>query len=141
MSRYFPALAVAVLLGSSPLAQAAKVKVWHHAAPANHEKARFKDAVVSNVGALRLARQLRPLADLDATHVWDVVEDQNGNLIVATGDEGKVYQVTPDGKATVLFESEDSQILCLAPAPDGSVYAGTGPGGRLLRLTADGKGE
>jgi sugar lactone lactonase YvrE len=133
------ALPVAFLLGvTASLGQAAKVKVWHHHSPGQYDKAQFKQAVVSSEGALRLSRQLKPLAGLEATHVWDVVEDKDGNLYVATGDEGKLYKVTPDGKVTVAFDSDDSQILCLARAPDGSIYAGTGPSGLIVRIAPDG---
>jgi WD40 repeat protein len=119
-------------------AEAGKVKVWHHHTPAQYEKARLTAAVVSNEGAIRLSRQLRPLASLDAVHVWDVIEDRDGNLIAATGDEGKIYKITPDGKTTIAYTSEDSQVLCLALAPDGSIYAGTGPNGRVIRIDAKG---
>jgi hypothetical protein len=121
--------------------QAAKVKLWHHNSQSHYDKAQLKQAVISNEGALRLSRQLKPLAALEATHVWDVVEDKDGNLFVATGDEGKLYKVAPDGKVTVAFDSEESQILCLALAPDGSVYAGTGPGGLIVRIAPDGKSK
>ncbi len=123
------------------LSQAAKVKVWHHHTPAHFDKAHLKDTVASSEGALRLGRQLRPLASLEATHVWDVLEDRDGNLLVATGDEGKLFKVTPDGKVAVLFTSADSQILCLAQGPNGVIFAGTGPAGQIVRLTPDGKAQ
>ncbi len=131
-------LSGACLLCAAP-APAAKVKVWHHHAAAHHDKARFKHTVVSNEGTLSLARQLKHLAHLDATHVWDVVEDKHGNLFVATGDEGKLYKVTPDGHARLAYTSPDCQILCLAVAPDGSVYAGTGPSGLIVKIPPKGK--
>jgi hypothetical protein len=129
-------LLVAGLLPAS--ARAAKVKVWSHHAPAHYDKAQLKQAVVTSEGALRLSRQLKPLAGIDAAHVWDVVEDRDGNLFVATGDEGKVFKVTGDGKSSVVFTSEDSQVLCLALSPDGAVYAGTGPGGHVVRIEPKG---
>jgi hypothetical protein len=122
-------------------ARAAKVKVWQQHTPGHFEKAQFNQAVVSSEGALRLARRLKPLADIHAAHVWDVVEDAAGNLLVATGDEGKVYKVAADGTVSVAFDSQESQVLCLAAAADGSVYAGTGPSGLVVRLTADGKSK
>jgi hypothetical protein len=122
-------------------AQAGKVKVWHHHSPAQFEKAAFTNAVVSSEGALRLSRRLRPLASLRATHVWAVVEDQRGDLLVATGDEGKIFRVTPAGDISVAYASGDSQVLCLAAAGDGTIYAGTGPGGLVLRLNPAGGGE
>jgi hypothetical protein len=134
-------LSAVLCLGGSLLARAARVKVWAHHAAEHFDKARFQNAVVSNEGTLRLSRQLRPLASFDAAHVWAVVEDRAGNLLAATGDEGKVFKITPDGKATALStgDSDISQAFCLAAAPDGSVYAGTGPKGTILRI--DPKGD
>jgi hypothetical protein len=141
MFRSLPALAAVVVLSLPALAHAAKVKVWHHSTPSSYDKAQLKGAVVSSEGAVRLSRQLKPFAGLDATHVWDVIEDGDGNLIVATGGDGKVFKVTPEGKASVLYTAEDSQVLCLARAPDGSVYAGTGPSGHVVRIDPDGKAK
>lgn len=142
MTRYLlAALLLAVMCIGRP-ASAAKVKVWQHVGPKDFDKAQFKQAVVTSEGTLRLSRQVKPLAKLAASHVWDVVEDKQGNLWVATGNEGKIYQVTADGKATVAYTSgTESEILCLAAAPDGTIYAGAGPGGKIIRLLPGGKGE
>src|SRR5712692_1883829 len=82
-----------------PRCEAAKVKVWHHHEKAHFDKAQLRQVVISSEGVLRLSRQLRPLAGLEATHVWDLVEDRDGNLFAATGDEGRIYKLAPDGKA------------------------------------------
>jgi hypothetical protein len=132
-------LAGVVCLAGPALSRAARVKVWHHHSPEHYEKGKLTNLAVSSEGALRLSRRLRPLADLDATHVWDVVEDRRGNLFVATGDGGKIYEVTAAGKVSVAYTSEDSQVLCLALAPDGSLYAGTGPAGLLIRIPPTGR--
>ncbi len=134
-------LAVAFLTLLAGLAFAGKVKVWHHHAAIHYDKALFQQAVVTSEGSLRLARVLKPLPGIEATHVWDVVEDRDGNLFVATGGEGKLFKVTADGKVSVAFASEDGQVLCLAAAPDGGVYAGTGPSGHVVRVDAQGKAK
>jgi hypothetical protein len=134
-------LAVFVLASVPALGHAGKVKVWNHVQPSHFDKATFKHAVVSSEGTLRLSHQLKPLAGLDATHVWDLHEDKDGNLFVATGEEGKIFKVAPDGKVSVAYQAEDSQVFCLARGPDGAVYAGTGPSGQILRLDAKGGGK
>ena len=139
MSRMKSVMVVAVFFLQQGNAQGAKVKVWHHYQPSHFEKAQIKNAVVSSEGVLRLSRQLKPLAVLEAAHVWDVVEDRAGNLFVATGDQGKIYKVTADGKASVIYKSEDSHVFCLALSKDGTLYAGTGPGGLILRITENGR--
>src|SRR3954471_11666982 len=123
-----------VLALVSTQASAAKVKVWQHNEPAQFENARFEKAVISDQGVVRLSRELKQLADIKAMHVWDLAEDKHGNLFVATGVEGKLFKLTPEGKLSVLYTSPDGQILSLAVAPDGTVYAGTGPSGSLVRI-------
>src|SRR5580700_1831244 len=122
-----------------PNLPAARVKVWHHHTPAHFDRAQFKQTVVSSEGVLQLARELKPLSSIDAMHVWDVIEDKHGNLFVATGDEGKLYKVTVEGKVSVAYHSHDSQVLCLAMGADGSIYAGTGPSGTIVCLPPQGK--
>jgi sugar lactone lactonase YvrE len=134
------ALLAALLLGAVAC-EAGKVKVWQQQTPAHYEKAQFKQAVVSNEGTVRLSRQLRPLAAIDASQVWDVAEDGAGNLYVATGNEGKLFKVAADGKVSLAFGSDDSQVLCLAAAPDGTIYAGTGPAGHIIRVDAKGEAK
>jgi hypothetical protein len=131
------AVILAVVLAPSA-AYSGKVKVWHHHAAAHHDKAAFKDAVVSSEGTLQLARRLKPLLGVEATHVWALAEDASGNLFVATGNEGKLFKITSTGEVSVAFHSEDSQILSLAAAPDGTIYAGTGPSGLIVRIAPDG---
>ncbi len=130
---------VALMLLSPSFLLAAKVKVWYQHTPAQYDKAQLKQMVLSNEGVLRLSRQLRPLAGLDAAHVWDMVEDRDGNLFVATGDEGKIYKVSADGKPVVVYAGQQSEVLCLVLASDGSVYAGTGPHGQILRIDPRGQ--
>lgn len=126
-----------VLVGVS--VQAGKVKTWQHHRAEDQEKADLNKVVISSEGALKLSRHLRPLAKLDASHVWSVVEDGVRNLYAATGDEGKLYRISGDGKATVVYASELSQILALHVDGDGeTIYAGTGPEATIVRIDGDG---
>lgn len=130
---------VCLLLLMHPTADAAKVKVWQPSQQSHYEKAKFKDAVVTSEGAIRLSRQLKPLAGVETANIWDVAEDKAGSLYAATGDEGKVFKITPDGKASVVYISKDSHIFSVTTTPDGAVYAGTGPTGKVVRIGPDGK--
>ncbi len=131
------ALAFAVI--SASVCQAAKVKVWDQHAPSHYEKAQFQQAVVSSEGVIRLGRRLKPFADLDIAHVWDLVEVKDGVLFAAAGDEGKVYKISPDGKSSIVYADEQSRPFCLAPAGDDAVYVGAGPHGQILRVDGNGK--
>src|SRR5436190_12082962 len=141
MNRFF-SLAAFVCLAGLPAANpalAAKVKAWNRHQQDQYDSAKFRRAVISNTGAVRLSRQLKPLASLEAAHVWALAEDRAGNIYAATGDRGKIYKITPGGKATVVYTSDQGQILSLAVAPGGEVvYAGTGPQAKIIRLDARG---
>ncbi len=132
-------IAAVCVLVAAPACRAAKVKVWDQRTPAGYEKAQFQQAVVSSDGVIRLGRWLRPFAELDANHVWDLVEVKDGTLFAAAGDEGKVFKIAADGKASVVYADEASRPFCLAPAGDDAVYVGSGPNGRILRIDAAGK--
>jgi hypothetical protein len=127
-----------VAFGLAAPSDAAKVKVWQQQQQSQYDKARFKSAIVTSDGTLRLARQVKLLANLQSMNVWDILEDKSGNLFVATGDQGKIFKVGPDGKADPVYTSGDSEILCLAHGPDDSVLAGTGPGGKIVHINATG---
>ena len=129
MKRTVATLATVLALLPSGAAFAAKVKVWHHSAPAHFEKAESKHAVVTNEGALRLSRQLKPLAKLHATHVWDVVEDRDGNLYVATGDEGKLFRITGPAAGEVWYDTGQTHVTALAVDSQKRLLAGSEPNG------------
>ncbi len=136
MRRLIPTVAI-VISAASP-AFAGKVKLWQTAAPADYDHASLRATAVSSEGVVRLGRRLTSVPGLEVAHVWDVVEDKVGNLFAATGDEGRIYKVSPAGDVSIVYAGPDSQVLCLAVGGDGAVYAGTGPGGRIVRIESDG---
>ena len=67
--------------------------------------------------------------DPETKYVWDLAWLAPDTLAAATGDQGKVLQVTTAGRNEVLFDSEAKHVLCLAAREGGTLYAGTdGPG-------------
>ncbi len=136
--RNFIALLLVVFVGASSL-HAAKLKTWTVQGASAYADGRFDNTVVSNNGTVRLAHALQPMAaKIDAAHVWDMIEDKEGNLFVATGSEGRLLRITPAGEATILFENKTGPIISLALAPDGTLFAGTGPDGRILKMMPNG---
>lgn len=79
------------------------------------------------------------LCQLNAT-VWAIAFFQDGTAILATGPEGRVLTIGKDEKEPkLLVQLPERHALALAKAPDGSVYIGTNPRGKVYRLTSDGK--
>jgi hypothetical protein len=59
-------------------------------------------------------------------------------LLVATGDEAKIYRVSSSGESEVLFESEESHIVSLAVDGSDTIYGGTESNGLVLKIDGDG---
>ena len=53
---------------------------------------------------------------------------------MATGDNGKIFSVAPDGKGDVFYASSETHIRALALDGKGNLLAGTEPNGLVLRI-------
>lgn len=74
-----------------------------------------------------------------ARYIWAMMFAPDGSLYLGTGDQGKIFQVTPDGKGQVYFDSGQQNITSLAVDAEGRILAGSDPNGILYRLTGPGK--
>ncbi len=130
-----------ILLLASPAAFAGKLKTWHVQGQSAYADAHFENAVIGSQGSIRLAQSLSPLAGakFEAGQVWDMVEDREGGLYVATGGDGKLLKISPAGEPVVLYENKTGPVISLALAPGGGVFAGTGPDGKILHVSAKGE--
>lgn len=81
------------------------------------------------------------LEDPAMQYVWSVVCADDGTVYVASGPEGNLYEIKPDGHSRVLFHSTQANVLSLALSKDGTLYAGASPRGLIYRVdrkTGDG---
>lgn len=74
-----------------------------------------------------------------AKYIWGLTFAPDGTLFVGTGDQGKIFAVTPSGKSSVYYESGQSHITALAIDSEGRLLAGSEPNGILYRLSGPGK--
>ncbi|HEV3469077.1 MAG TPA: hypothetical protein VG148_07130 [Pyrinomonadaceae bacterium] len=61
---------------------------------------------------------------------------QAGSVLVGTGDKGRVYSVTDDGRDTLLVQSSEDQISSLV-VRGREVYAASSNQGKLFRFAGD----
>jgi len=66
--------------------------------------------------------------------IFSLAEGPEDDLIVGTGDEGRIYAVSPDGDWSLLAELDEAQILALQQDGRNGVLAGTGNPGSVHRL-------
>jgi hypothetical protein len=104
-------------------------------------KGDFKNISLTSDGHLELAPTMTNVASVDDPIIWATVQDKKGNLYIGTGNQGKVYKLTPKGELTTFFEPNAVMVHALAIDDDDRVYAATSPNGCVYRLSADGSAE
>lgn len=76
----------------------------------------------------------------DASNIWALTLDKNRTgLFAATGPEGKVFHVEANGSSSVYFRSTESNLVSLALADNGDLYAGSSGKGQLYKITGPGR--
>jgi hypothetical protein len=67
-------------------------------------------------------------------YVWAVRQTGDGNLYAATGPEGHLYEIKPDGSSRILLDTDENNLLSLISDGKDLLYAGTDPNGLVYRV-------
>ena len=89
---------------------------------------------IRSMGGLELAPTFKSLYATPSTYIWAIAADDGGNLYLAAGAPARVYRITSEGKATIIFEPKELQVQALQTGPGGSIYAATAPDGKVYKL-------
>ena len=73
-------------------------------------------------------------------YVWAIQPARDGGLYVATGEQGRIYRIESNGKASLFYETGQGNVTALALGSKGQVYAGTEPNGLIYEISPQGKG-
>jgi WD40 repeat protein len=71
-------------------------------------------------------------------YIWGLAFDKDQNLYAATGDPGQIVRITPEGKQSVFFKSDEANIRVLAFDARGNLIAGSDGSGLIYRITPRG---
>jgi outer membrane protein assembly factor BamB len=117
------------------LAFAEGTRVWRETAFEDFERGTARGVAIRSTGQLELAPAFKALYTSPSTFIWSIAADKDGVVYAATGAPARVYRITPDGKATVIFEPKELQVQAIALGLDGNLYAATSPDGKVYRIT------
>ncbi|MCS7264456.1 MAG: hypothetical protein NZ805_06455 [Armatimonadetes bacterium] len=74
--------------------------------------------------------------------VWGIAFLENGTAVLATGPEGRIFTIAKGEKEPkLLVQLPERHAIATAKAPDGNIFFGTNPRGKVYRITSDGKIE
>ncbi len=77
--------------------------------------------------------------DPKTKYIWDLAEDKQGRIYVATGDQGEIFRVDKNGEGSLFFKSDEAHIRVLAFDPDGNLIAGSDGSGLIYRISPAGE--
>ena len=118
----------------APTAFAEGTRTWEQSKFDELTKGTATGVAIRSAGGLALAPTFKSLYATPSTFIWAIASDDAGNLYVAAGAPARVYRITPNGKATIIFEPKELQVQALQTAPGGAIYAATAPDGKVYKL-------
>ena len=121
--------------------QAGQPVVWETTGRTELLRGDSRGVSISDTGVLMLAPKLTEVFNTQQTYVWSSAIDNQGNVILGTGHDGKIYKVSSGGNGSLLYDAAELDVTALAIARDGAVYAGTSPDGKVYRITSDGRAD
>jgi hypothetical protein len=133
--------AALLALGFVPVTHAVVTEKVNHDTYAEFSPGEFENVSLANNGHLQLAPAITNLASVTDPIIWAAVQDEKGNVFFGTGNQGKVYKLTPKGELSTFFEPNEVMVHALAMDGKGRLYAATSPNGRVYRLDAGGHAE
>src|SRR6476646_10258143 len=122
------------------IVQAGQPAIWEMSGRSDLLKGDSRGVSISDNGVLMLAPKLSEVFNTQQTYVWSTTADNQGNVFLGTGHDGKIFRVTSSGVGSLLYDAAELDVTALA-AKDGVLYAGTSPDGKVYRITSDGKAE
>ena len=128
---------VLLLFASVSLLLAEGTRTWRQTGFDDFERGTARGVAIRSTGQLELAPAFKAIYTSPSTFIWGIAADKEGVVYAATGAPARVYRITPDGKATVIFEPKELQVQAIALGRDGGdvIYAATSPDGKVYKLT------
>jgi len=121
--------------------QAGQPAVWETSGRTELLKGDARGVSISDTGVLMLSPKLTEVFNTQQTYVWSSAVDNQGNVFLGTGHDGKIYRIPAAGNGALLYDAPELDVTALAIGRDGALFAGTSPDGKVYRITADGKAE
>ncbi len=117
---------------------AQSTRTWEQNNYDDFEKGTPHGVAISSDGALTLAPTFTSLFTSPSTYLWDIASDAQGNVYAAAGSPARVYKLTTDGKAHIIFAPQELQVQALVVDSSGAIYAATSPDGKVYKLVHGG---
>src|ERR671919_1853301 len=107
-----------LILFSTPV-HAGQPAVWETSGRTELLKGDARGVSISDTGVLMLSPKLTEVFNTQQTYVWSSVVDNQGNVYLGTGHDGKTYKIPATGTGALLYDAPELDVTALAVARDG----------------------
>lgn len=139
-SRALALLILAIPLMAGGPAAATQVKAFRIQSRTAFLKGTLDGVSVDALGRLKLADRVERVATVAEPFLLSAAVSPEG-WVVGTGNDGRVLQVDRKGEVTELFAAPEPEVFAVWVDPDGTIFAGTSPRGKVYRIPPGGAGE
>ena len=73
-------------------------------------------------------------AEENVQYIWALLQTPDGNIYAATGPNGQVFEIKPDGSHSELYKCTEDNITSMIGDGKDLLYLGTDPNGLVIRL-------
>jgi hypothetical protein len=67
-------------------------------------------------------------------YIWSMLRTSDGNLYIATGPNGELFELKPDGTRTTILKTDDNNFICMLSDGKDLLYIGSDPNGLVYRV-------
>lgn len=129
-----------IFSGSTHLSlQAIQPASWTISTQGEFVKGDLKGVSLTSDGTLVLAPEFQQVLDTEESLIYAAIIDRSGTVYLGTGNNGKIFQVTPSGQGREWAKLKESGVYALAVDTQNRLYAGTSPNGRIYRFDNQGQ--
>lgn len=122
--------------GAAP--QASQTSRWVLSTKADFLKGDLKGVSISSDGGLAPAPVLKEVFDSGEAFVYAAAADRAGNLYIGTGNNGRIFRVSPNGQNREIAKLSEAGVFALTLDSQDRLYAATSPDGKVYRIDGSG---
>src|SRR5882724_2995454 len=105
LKTFWSLVTIVLVFGPASTVRAGQPVVWELSGRADLLKGDARGVSISDTGVLMLAPNLTEVFKTEQAFIWSSAVDNQGNVYLGTGHDGKIFRVSPDGHGSLLYDA------------------------------------
>ncbi|HEY2933844.1 MAG TPA: hypothetical protein VGK99_19065 [Acidobacteriota bacterium] len=118
---------------------ASEPSTWNLASQQEFLRGTLRGVSLTSDGRITLAPAFNQKGETAQAYIFSMAQDRSGNVYLGTGNEGKIFKYSTEGKLSELAALKEIAVYALAADSSGKLYAASSPDGKVYEVLPDGK--